>query len=63
MDPQNRLARRQKLTPELRKMLFVTPLNNDSWAYRNLAMELIFLCRFFVQAHERNLNSSIQLRT
>ncbi|KAF8477767.1 hypothetical protein DFH94DRAFT_92510 [Russula ochroleuca] len=41
---------------------FVMWLNNDSKAYRNLAMELIFLCRFFVQAHKQSLNSSIRLR-
>ena len=44
------------------KLSFITSLNNDSRAYRNLAMELIFLCRFFVQAHEQSLNSSIRLR-
>ena len=31
-------------------------------AYRDLAMELIFLCRFFAQTHEQNSNSSIRLR-
>ena len=30
--------------------------------YRHLAMELIFLCRFLVQAHEQGLNSSTMLR-
>ena len=40
----------------------VGSLQDDSRAYRNLAMELIFLCRFFVQAHEQSLNSSIRLR-
>ena len=35
---------------------------NDSEAYGNLAMELIFLCRFCVQAHDEGLDSSIQLR-
>jgi hypothetical protein len=35
---------------------------NDSRAYGNLAMELIFLCRFFVQAHEQSSNSFIRLR-
>ena len=41
---------------------YVTRLNNDSTAYRNLAMELIFLCRFFIQIHEGSSNSSIRLR-
>ena len=42
--------------------IYVTRLNDDSTAYRNLAMELIFLCRFFIQIHEGSSNSSIQLR-
>ena len=36
--------------------------NYGSRAYRNLSMELIFLCRFFVQTHSQCLDSSIQLR-
>ena len=44
------------------KWQFVGSLQDDSRAYRNLAMELIFLCRFFVQAHEQSSNSSIRLR-
>ena len=44
-----------------RRQRDVTPLNSCI-AYRNLAMELIFLCRFFVQTHEQNSNSSIRLR-
>jgi hypothetical protein len=34
----------------------------SSRAYRSLAMELIFLCRYFGQAHEQSLYSSVWLR-
>ena len=37
-------------------------LKNEYRAYQNLAMELIFLCRYFVQAHEQSLNASARLR-
>jgi hypothetical protein len=60
MTPPIPLARRP--TPESNKWTFFTPLNSDSTAYRNLAMELIFLCRFLVQAHKQTLNYSIQLK-
>ena len=46
--------------PEFEKKGFGV-VNNDS-SYRHLAMELIFLCRFFVQAHEQSLNASNVLR-
>ena len=52
-------SRIQKLNLEVEEWLFVRSLNNDSRAYRNLAMELIFLCRFVV---EKGSKSSIQLR-
>jgi hypothetical protein len=31
-------------------------------AYRNLAMELIFLCRYFGQTHEQTSYSFVELR-
>ena len=34
---------------------------SDSKVYRDLAMELIFLCRFLVEEHDQCLNSSTQL--
>ena len=37
--------------------------HSDPWGpYRHLAMELIYLCRFFVQSHEQSLNYSVRLR-
>ena len=48
---------------EVDKRLFSRSLNDDSKAYRNPAMELIFLCRFLVQAHEQSSYSSTMLRT
>lgn len=55
-------SRIQKLNFEAEEWLFVRSLNNDSRAYRNLAMELIFLCRFLVQVHEKGSTPSIRLR-
>jgi hypothetical protein len=43
------------LTLESEKRTFVRSLNHDKM-YGGLAMELIVLCRFFVQAHEQSLN-------
>jgi hypothetical protein len=48
-------------TPEFEIWSFAS-LNRGSRAYGNLAMELIFLCRFFIHAHKQSLNSSILLR-
>ena len=49
---------------EVENMLFDMSLNHST-AYQNLAMTLIYLCRFFVQACEQRFlvdDSSIQLR-
>jgi hypothetical protein len=62
MGPSRKPIEPLPLTFDIEKLPFVTPLNTDSKAYRILAMELIFLCRFFVQAHEESLNSSVGLR-
>ena len=48
---------------EVDKRLFFRSLNDDSKAYRNSAMELIFLCRFLVQAHKQSSYSSTMLKT
>lgn len=37
-------------------------LKSDPRAYRSLALEIIVLCRFFVQAHEQNSNYSVRLK-
>lgn len=36
--------------------------SNELKAYQKLAMDLIFLCRLFVQAREQNLIYTTQLR-
>jgi hypothetical protein len=59
-----RLMGQQGSTPSLEGdiSLFFRSFNSNSWVYQNLAMELIFLCRFFVQANEESFSSSPRLR-
>ena len=50
------------LALDIEKREFYASLKKTSKTYQGLALEIIFLCRFFVQAHEQNTNYSVQLK-